>query len=354
MKMNYFNYHDDVISERIYGRKVKCDVDLTIVIPTYKRSEYLRKTIESILNQKPPAILSYQVVIVSNDPSFNPEFLKLEMPESIFSIYRNTKNIGMAGNMNRCACLASGKYIAYLHDDDILLDTYLITIEDLMLSGTLDNVDCLIPNRYNYFDVNNKSGIYGQQAFFRTKVKNILKRFLSVGVKKRLLQRVTLEDCAETWFNCFGGPTCGTLFKKQSLMNSHGFPEEYKYVFDFVFFIKFSVEHTVMLYDKYLSVYRMTESASNRPEVQADFYKGEMLLLEEALKQNNLFVHKYQDEIKYFSKSNKSKEAQELIIEKVKIKRIKYMLFRIRRFVALMRKNVYKIEVLPQNFNGLL
>ncbi len=354
MKMNYFNYHDDVISERIYGRKVKCDVDLTIVIPTYKRSEYLRKTIESIINQKPPTNLSYQVVIVSNDPSFNPELLKLEMPESIFSIYRNTKNIGMAGNMNRCACLASGKYIAYLHDDDILLDTYLITIEDLILSGTLDNIDCLIPNRYNYYDIGKKDRRYGKEAFVLANLKIVLKYICSIGIKKQIIQRVTMEDCANTWFNCFYAPTCGTVFKRQSLMSSEGFPEKYPYAFDFVFFIKFSSNHNVVLYDKYLSVYRLTVSASNRPEVQADFYCGEMFLLESAIKNNNLFAQKYQNEIKRFSKCHKSKEAQKIISEKIEVKNFKYLIFMIKRTINLMRKNTLRIKPTPKKYYKLL
>lgn len=353
--MNHFMLHNDILSECIYGEPAKNDVDLTIVIPSYKRVDTLIKTIESILRQKAPFKLTYQVIIVSNDPEFDAECLNMQLATDIFSVYRNKENLGMAGNMNRCACIAQGRFVAYIQDDDILLDDYLVSIEALLNDDAFVNIDCLIPNRYYYYNCDNLKSIYGAKAYQNEKTKEILKKIVSFGDKKELIQKITMKDCAESWYNCFaGGPTCGIMFNRESLMKTEGFPEDYPYAFDFVFFIDFSENYNVVLYDKYLSVYRMTGSASNKANVQLDFYKSDLYLLDKA-KQNIKFAKKYEKEIRKFSIENKSAETQELIGVKADgANKLKYYCFRIERLIKLMRSNLYRRELMPDEYNALL
>lgn len=353
--MNNFHYQDAIESHCIFGNEAREDVVLTIVVPTYKRTELLEKTIKSILNQQPIYSMSYKVVIVSNDPEYSRDRIGLDLDDKIFSIYRNNENLNMVGNMNRCALITKSKYIAYVQDDDILLDNYLVEIEKLYINGTLDTIDCLIPNRYFYYDVNT-DGTFGLQAYNNERKKSAVKKFVSFGKKKRLFQRVDADDCGNTWYNCFaGGPTCGMLFKRESLLNSEGFNYDFKYAFDYVFFIDFSKNNNVVLYDKYLSVYRMNDSASNRPDVQKDFFDSDMYLLGK-LKNTNEFVKKYADEIIRFSYENKSKEAQLLISKDFPVYKnnLKYCMFRIVRLVKLLRDNLYRREIMPSEYKKLL
>ena len=354
LKDVFFSLHESVKSECIFGGKEERQADLSIVIPTYKRKDLLRKTVKSILNQKKPEKLTYHVIIVSNDPDYDCDDLIVDLPANLFSIYRNTENIGMVGNMNRCAYLSQGKYVAYIQDDDILLDNYLVTIERLLNEGMMEGIDCLIPNRYYYYDQKNNESNFGKKAYSAEKKKKILKCALSIGIRKKLIQPLTFQDCADTWYNCFaGGPTCGMLFRKNSLMNTKGFPENYPYAFDFVFFIDFSSQYTVALYDEFLSIYRMAESATNRAEVQADFYQADLYLLERAKKCNG-FVKKYEKEIIHFSRANKSAEARNLIPEGPPVKPFQYLRFRLIRFIRLMRSNVYRREITPEKYWKLL
>lgn len=354
LKASNFSLHNSIKSECIYGGAEDKQVDLTIVIPTYKRKDLLHKTVNSILNQRKPEKLSYHVIIVSNDPEYDASDLSMDVPYNLFSFYRNVENIGMVGNINRCAILAQGKYVAYIQDDDILLDNYLVTIEKLLYSGVLPNIDCLIPNRYYYYDKKNKNSTFGRRAYSSEKKKKILRSILSIGAKKELIQRVTFQDCADTWYNCFaGGPTCGMLFRRNALIETEGFPEDYPYAFDFVFFIDFSVRHTVVLYDEFLSIYRMTESASNRTEVQMDFYRSDLYLLEKSKKLNS-FVRKYENEILHFSWANKTETARKLITQSFEAGCLRYLKFRLIRLVALMRKNVYRKVIMPDKYSSLL
>lgn len=353
--MNYFSFNNDVTSELIYGNKNLCNIDLSIVIPTYKRNDFLRKTIQSINKQKNIRNLKYEVLIVSNDPEYRVNEISDILNKDIFKVYRNKKNLGMVGNMNRCALLTTGKYISYIQDDDILLDEYIKNIEELICENKLDDIDCLIPNRYYYYDQSDKDSVFGEFAYKKEKKKELLKKVLSVGKTCTDFQKITTVDCANTWFNCYGGgPTCGMLFKRSSLLNTKGFSCEYPYAFDFVFFMDFSDKYNVVLYNRYLSIYRMTDSASNKPEVQKDFFESDMRLLEKTVEINR-FVSTFKNEIIRFSLQNKSIEAQK-IIKPMPYKRgiIKYVVFRVIRFVNLMRSNVYRRKLLPLDMYRIL
>ena len=347
--MNYFSSDNEVVSELIYGKQENIDVDLSIVIPTYRRIGFLRKTICSINRQRITGRISYEVIIVSNDPEYKIDDIVDLLNVNRYKVYRNANNIGMVGNMNRCAILAQGKYISYVQDDDILLDDYFESVENLFDSGKLKNIDCLIPNRYYYYDMGNRDSIFGEQSYKKEKKKELLRKMISVGNPTEEFQKVAIQDCAETWFNCFGGgPTCGMLFKRESLLKTEGFSKEYPYAFDFVFFMDFSNEYNVVLYNKYLAVYRMTDSASNRPAVQNDFFRSDMRLLERT-ENTNAFVSFFKDEIIRFSIENKSSDTQK-IIEPIPHtnNNMKYMFFRVIRFWNLMRSNVYRRKLLPQ------
>lgn len=351
----YFDLHNNVKSKCIYGTGAKENIDLTIVIPTFKRRNLLVKTLLSIINQKKPTSIRFQVLIVSNEEDFEVSCLNMELDPEVFSVYCNESNLGMVGNMNRCARLATGLYVAYIQDDDVLLDNYIIEFENLYKKGVFETIDCIIPNRYYYYDKNNTESTFGKKAFKAERKKLVLKKILSIGCKKRMFQRINSLDCAETWYNCYsGGPTCGVVFKKKSLMQIGGFPEEYPYVFDYVFFIDFSERYNVCLYDKYLSIYRMVESASNRTDVQLDFYRGDMYLLDRT-KEKSLFVRKYEKEIIKFSIKNKSIEVQKLIHDfPCEASNINYIFFRCVRMLNLMRNNVYRRKIMPDKLDQLL
>lgn len=347
--MNYLIADNNIESEIVYGHPRYEKVDLSIVIPTYKRSEYLKKTIDSVRNQAGLDKIKCEVIVVSNDSDFKVDDIIDLLCDDLFVVYRNKKNLGMVGNMNRCAKLAHGKYISYIQDDDILLDGYLDSIALLINNGTLSNIDCLIPNRYYYYDVENSKSVFGKQAYKKERKKDVLGKIISFGKTTEVFQKVTMQDCANTWFNCYnGGPTCGMLFKRESLLSTEGFSKEYPYAFDFVFFIDFSDKYNVVLYNKYLAVYRMTDSASNRPDVQKDFYKSDIYLLNKTLNSSK-FVSDFRDEIARFSYENKSPEARAIIEPVPYVKNdVKYTVFRMLRFYNLMRSNTYRRKLLPQ------
>ena len=95
--------------------------DLSIFIPTYKRTDTIVDTLNSVIEQK--GEYNYEIVIICNDPQIDHEtidnLLKRFNDERIY-FYVNQKNIGLCGNWNRGLELCRAEYVAMIHDDDVL------------------------------------------------------------------------------------------------------------------------------------------------------------------------------------------------------------------------------------------
>lgn len=128
--MTIFDYRDnfkdfeDVPCELMWSsEKGPINPELSVVMPVYNNPHYFKFALESALNQDWKG--SYEIVVVDNNES--DEFPNLKVVEQVndprVRYYRNAKNIGGVGNWNRCIKMASGKYVTFLHDDDMFLPT---------------------------------------------------------------------------------------------------------------------------------------------------------------------------------------------------------------------------------------
>ena len=121
----------------------------TIAIPTYRRKEFFFEAFDSALKQNYDG--PYEIIIVDNDDlrvelndkinhvketinSLNLSFVKI-------SYYWNQKNIGV-NNFNRCMELANTKYVGLLHDDDMLLPSYLSEMYHVIKKADADAIGC--------------------------------------------------------------------------------------------------------------------------------------------------------------------------------------------------------------------
>src|SRR3989442_743797 len=95
---------------------------VNVCIPTHNRSRYLRRAIESVLDQR---IRDYEVLVVDNASSDDTTSVVSALKDDRLRYYRNERNVGMVRNWVRCLELARGECIALLHDDDFWLAQYL-------------------------------------------------------------------------------------------------------------------------------------------------------------------------------------------------------------------------------------
>ena len=95
---------------------------VTIAIPTYNRSDLLKFSLDSVLNQDYP---DFQVLILDNASTDNTEAVVRSFDDSRITYVRHATNIGLLNNWNKAIELSAGSYLTILSDDDVLLPGFI-------------------------------------------------------------------------------------------------------------------------------------------------------------------------------------------------------------------------------------
>lgn len=98
-------------------------VDLSVILLTFNQEKFVREAIDSILSQN---FSKDWEIIVADDSSTDCTFEIVQSYQekypSLFRIYSNDQNLGLALNYQKAILQARGKYIAYLEGDDYWTD----------------------------------------------------------------------------------------------------------------------------------------------------------------------------------------------------------------------------------------
>lgn len=229
---------------------------ITIAIPTFKRADLLKEAIDSALNQTD--FSDYDIIVVDNDPERNCETEKLmnTYNNPRLGYYKNAENLQMSGNWNRAFELAQGEYLVLLHDDDLILNSFLCDCSKIL--DKKKNIGILKPMAYKL----NSDNI---------DVKKLKNESTKSSEK---VQR--LYDFSNFFSFKLDAPT-GIVFKKKDVMELGGFNQDFFPVMDFCFAVVFSQKKEVYLYNEYLSVYRVSDNESLKlacliPSFEYSFY----------------------------------------------------------------------------------
>ncbi len=98
---------------------------LTFAIPFYSGIHYLPRAIESVLAQSDS---SWRALVCDDGSVEGTEELVRSYGDSRIAYFKNPRNLGMAGNWNRCLELAESDLITLLHEDDELEPSYCATL----------------------------------------------------------------------------------------------------------------------------------------------------------------------------------------------------------------------------------
>ena len=90
---------------------------VSIIIPYYKKKEYILKTINSVLNQ---SYNNYEIIIIYDDENLSDlDYLeKLFKSEKKIKIIKNSKTVGAGFSRNKGIENANGEFIAFIDADD--------------------------------------------------------------------------------------------------------------------------------------------------------------------------------------------------------------------------------------------
>jgi glycosyltransferase involved in cell wall biosynthesis len=90
---------------------------VSVCIPVYNAERFIAASITSALAQHH---VDFEVVVVDNASTDATPRVIAQFSDPRMRVYRNDRNIGAAGNFNRCVELARGRYLKILCADDVL------------------------------------------------------------------------------------------------------------------------------------------------------------------------------------------------------------------------------------------
>jgi glycosyltransferase involved in cell wall biosynthesis len=91
---------------------------VSVGIPVYNGSDYIAEAIGSVLGQ---TFSDFELIVCDNCSTDNTAVIVRSFDDPRIRYIRNSENLGLVGNSNRCLELARGNYISILHHDDIMM-----------------------------------------------------------------------------------------------------------------------------------------------------------------------------------------------------------------------------------------
>jgi glycosyltransferase involved in cell wall biosynthesis len=89
---------------------------ISILMSVYNKGEFLRESIQSILDQSYP---DFEFIIRDNQSSDNSVDVVKSFADQRIKFERNSRNLGPVGSLNNCIEAAQGDYVTFAHGDDI-------------------------------------------------------------------------------------------------------------------------------------------------------------------------------------------------------------------------------------------
>lgn len=107
---------------------------IEIFMPFYGDVDHFHQAVESVLNQ---SVSDWHLTIVDdNYPDLSAKQFIDSLDDSRIRYIRNSENLGIAANFQKCIQLASSPYITIMGCDDILLSNYVEHLKSLISSNS--------------------------------------------------------------------------------------------------------------------------------------------------------------------------------------------------------------------------
>lgn len=236
----------DVKSDLLYGEPEIKKIQISVIVPTFRRSDFLKEALLSVLGQAEKCV-SWECLVVDNTPLDDSgttpalEIIKsLGDPRVLY--YHNRVNIGPGYNWNRGVELARGEWVCFLHDDDILFPNALQNIVRIIRcqSGRRIPLGSIQARRVEF-------SLPSELPY----VKPRRVPYFEPLTRTRALVRGEAGT---------GAPSCGTVFLKRSYLECGGINYDFGLTADAVLGYQIMKRYRVIRSDCILGGYRWAEN----------------------------------------------------------------------------------------------
>lgn len=247
------------------GERLPCAPRFSIVIPTWKRIETLKDTVESALTQE--GDIPYDIIVVEDNPEPDSGICRYltGLGDARIRYWRNSRNLGLVGNFNRAVSLADAEYAVLVHDDDFLFPGYL-----KKMSGILD--------RFPDADIVCPAAVKWREYLGEPRPSCVMDDAPA---------RIWNPDADAEPFCRFFAPT-GVTFRKSAFMESGGFDHESGPSTDLYYIVRSGKDFRYYRYDKPMFVYRWAENESMKFTTRMDFLHAGLPLRRLLLERRNV------------------------------------------------------------------
>ena len=147
------------------------DIKVSVIIPVYNAEKYLRKFLDSIINQ---SFTNFEVICVNDGSTDNSEkILKEYAAIDKRLVIIEQKNSGQGTARNNALNLAKGKYIVFADPDDWL---ELNALQEIYNDFRTHNADVIEFDYYEYNDYTLKSRKRNRSNYIKKNFNYDLKR----------------------------------------------------------------------------------------------------------------------------------------------------------------------------------
>lgn len=148
---------------------------LSICIPTYKRPKALIECLNSVLHEKGYSSKLVEIVVSDNDPRSPHK----KFPSAV-NYWKNAKNLGPENNYLKLISHATGKYVFFLSDDDLLTKNALSTLIRILQT------------KKNLFVLSSAYDFYKQGKRVKTE---------QIFAQSRAIDKKDAKACAKLFYN---------------------------------------------------------------------------------------------------------------------------------------------------------
>lgn len=215
---------------------------LSVCIPVYNGQEFIKETIDSVLQQ---SFKDFEIVVVDNQSTDNTVSIVKSYSDPRIKLFINDSNIGMIPNWNKAMEHATGKYIKILPADDFIYPGCLEKQVKIMEADTHEKI-AMVGGRRNIIDETGK--ILFNRGFTKTECE--VSGFAAINKNVRSGGNIIGEGGA-------------LIFRKNILQKTGNFNSDIFYVLDLDLWYKILLHGNYYALPDIVSSFRVSKSSAS-------------------------------------------------------------------------------------------